>query len=202
MKNYSKDVILNIQRAIDKGEYSLSDINSFDEMPHTIKLNGVTLRLTENADGRHETHIMLSDTFDKEDSGIYKKNALGKFYSKDWKLGNKGENTYNKYKIFNAEIKGVQISALLRDITDYEYGELDEPDYYNDITIDGVQYAIIKAYCPNIDESFNMKSLFDEHNFSEKILTSLGMMPNDEDNEDDAIIVSRQDDASETIELF
>lgn len=200
MKNYSQEVIDNIQNAINEQNYSIIDINSFDELPHIIKSNGATIRL-ETINGRHSTAIELASTFDKSDEISYKQESLGKFYSRDWKRGNKGEETFKNYKIFKSTIKDIEITALIRNTSDYEYKE-DEPlNYYCDITINDIPYTLIKAYCPNINESFATNSLFDEKNFSEKFMSSYGLFIN-ENNETESLDDSPIDESDESVELF
>jgi hypothetical protein len=209
MKNYSQEVISNIQKAIDEKQYTLKDIVSFDEMPQVIKLNGVTINLITTDSGFHDAILTLADTFDNKDSGIYKHESFGKFYSKDWKRGNKGEETYKRYKLFSATIKGVEIVVLIRNTADYEYQENDEPNYYADLIIDDIPFTIIKAYCPSINETFADKSLFDEQIFKEKLIDAYGFIVkkkdkddnSDEDEEDDDTEYI-QEDSIESEELF
>lgn len=203
MKNYSQEVISNIQDVINNKQYTLNNITSFDEMPRIIKLNGVTANLTIAEDDRHDAILFLSTTFDNEDGKNYKHESFGKFYCRDWKRANKGEETYKRYKLFLANIKGVDIVALIRNTSDYEYQEEDTPNYYADLIIDDIPYTIIKAYCPAIHETFADESLFDEQIFMEKLISAYGFIvkKNDEDNDDDPNDI-QIDDSMESEELF
>lgn len=199
MKNYSQEVIDSIQNAINEQNYSITDINSFDELPHIIKSNGVTIKL-ETINGRHSTAIELASTFDKADEISYKQESLGKFYSRDWKRGNKGQDTFKNYKIFKSTIKNIEIVALIRNTSDYEYQEEEPLNYYCDITINDIPYTVIKAYCPNINETFATNSLFDEKNFSEKFMSSYGLIISD--SEDNTTIEEPIEECDDSVELF
>lgn len=208
MKNYSQEVISSIQKVIDEKQYTLKDIASFDEMPQVIKLNGATINLTIADNGFHDAILTLADTFDNEDGKNYKHESFGKFYCRDWKRGNKGDETYKRYKLFSATIKDVEISALIRNTADYEYQENDEPNYYADLIIDDIPYTIIKVYCPTINETFAEKSLFDEQIFKEKLIDAYGFIVkkkdsidnSDDEEADDTEYI--QEDSIESEELF
>lgn len=200
MKNYSEEVISNIQNVIDNGNYSLINISSYDELPKTIYIGGTRVALTKDENGRHDCVLYYDFSFDKENIKEWKREPIGIFYSKDWKHKNVGDDRFQKYSTLSLFVGDVEVTALLRLIDASEFKSEEEFEYSHDLTINNYAYAIIKAFSPSIQESYASSSSLEEDTFQPKIVLNYGFM--DQDGND---INNELPDASseiDSVELF
>lgn len=174
-KNYSEEVIQEIQNAINSKNATIKVLLSIDELPNTIYIDNAKLVLSHN--DRYDTCLYLDNSMDSESAKRWRTESIYVFYHKDWKRLNKDIDIFenNNYIEITFTVKDIEIVALLRrvdlELKDdsfklMEYGEI----YYND-----AQYTIIKAFSPTINERYSIVSMLENKNSRyEKMYDSFG----------------------------
>lgn len=209
MKNYSKEVVDKIQQVINSRCYEISNIKSFDELPQTIYLNGVKVQKVINPAGRQYVMTSMDYGFNTEDFIEWKKEAIYRFFVKDYKkmINDAESELYKDYYELYIIMHEYIIVALFKKIDNLELTEEDF-NYYNEITINDSHYAIIKMYIKEFEE-YNVRSTLEEQTFFERIYDSYGSSYKiDEDyaSQRDDILDDNEDDYDdmypESEELF
>ena len=173
-KNYSEEIIAEIQHAIDENYANIKILSSIEELPKIIYMDGVKMNFVHPT--RYDVHIFCDMYHDKETGAKWKTEPVYAFYCKDWKRLNKNINIFenNNYISISFNVKDVIVNTLLRRV-DIELAEdtfaLME---YGDILYNNGQYAIIKAYVSNIGETFASKSILENNNFIDKLYDNNG----------------------------
>lgn len=210
-KNYSEEIIQEIQNALDNGTASVKILSSIDELPKTIYIDNVKMVLSCR-DDRYDSCLFMDAVLNKEETRKWKTEPIWAFYHKDWKRLNKNIDIFenNNYIEIVFTVKDAEFIALLRrvdlELADntfalMEYGEI----YYNN-----AHYAIIKAFSPTIHENYSSKSMLENNNYTEKlydnygteiIFSADGKRINTETEEDNVISINDISDP-ESEELF
>lgn len=174
MKNYSKEVVDKIQQMINSRCYEISNIKSFDELPKTIYLNGVKVQRAINPSGRQYLMSTMDYGFNTEDFIEWKKEAIYRFFVKDYKkmITDAESELYKDYYELYIIMHEYIIVALFKKIDNLELTE-EEFNYYNEIAINDSHYAIIKMYIKEFEE-YNVRSTLEEQTFFERIYDSYG----------------------------
>lgn len=174
MKNYSKEVVDKIQQMINSRCYEISNIKSFDELPQTIYLNGVKVQSVINPAGRQYLMTSMDYGFNTEDFIEWKKEAIYRFFVKDYKkmINDVESELYKDYYELYIIMHEYIIVALFKKIDNLELTEEDF-NYYNEIAINDSHYAIIKMYIKEFEE-YNVRSTLEEQTFFERIYDSYG----------------------------
>jgi hypothetical protein len=174
MKNYSKEVVDKIQQMINSRCYEISNIKSFDELPQTIYVNGVKVQKAINPAGRQYLMTSMDYGFNTEDFIEWKKEAIYRFFVKDYKkmINDVESELYKDYYELYIIMHEYIIVALFKKIDDLELTEEDF-NYYNEIAINDSHYAIIKMYIKEF-EGYNVRSTLEEQTFFERIYDSYG----------------------------
>ena len=128
-------------------------------------------------DSRYDIVLYCDWYHDASTGAKWKTESIYKFYFKDWKRLNKDVNIFenNNYLEVSFKVKDVDVIALLRRVD----LELAEESFalmeYGDIIYNGCQYTIIKAFVPNIGETYRTKSILENNNFSDKLYDNNGI---------------------------
>lgn len=210
-KNYSEEIITEIQHALDGNTANIKILSSIEELPKTVYMDGIKMSFVHN--DRYDVIIFCDTYHDKESYAKWKTSPVYAFYVKDWKRLNKGINIFenNNYLEISFKVKDADIVALLRrvdiELTDESFALME----YGDIIYNNAQYAIIKVFVPNIGESYITKSILENDNYTdilydnngnEVIFSSDGSRINN-DGDDGIEIVSLEDVPNpESEELF
>ena len=156
MKIYNKEIIKNLQHAINKNNFTMVTFKDYSFItPPYIQIAELKIQLNVNAStGEREPiiHINNSDitsAYIKE----WRQTAPGKFFISDYRNDNKdfiGNTLYHEISyITDNHIKFKALVRLLNEITNYELTEEDKNEYiklYGDIKIDNKYFSIIKIY--------------------------------------------------------
>lgn len=156
MKIYNKEIIKNLQHAINKNNFTMVTFKDYSFItPPYIQIAELKIQLNVNAStGEREPiiHINNSDitsAYIKE----WRQTAPGKFFISDYRNDNKdfiGNTLYHEISyITDNNIKFKALVRLLNEITNYELTEEDKNEYiklYGDIKIDNKYFSIIKIY--------------------------------------------------------
>lgn len=210
-KNYSEEIITEIQHAIDENHADIKILSSIEELPKIIYMDGIKMNFVYN--NRYDVNVFCDMYHDKNTGAKWKTESVYAFYVKDWKRLNKNINIFenNNYLEISFKVNDADVIALLRRVDI----ELAEESFalmeYGDIIYNNGQYAIIKAFVPTINESYSSKSILENDNFKDKLYDNNGteiIFGNDgsriNNDEDDGIeIVSLEDVPDpESEELF
>lgn len=174
-KNYSEEIIQEIQHAIDTNNASIKVLSNIEELPKTIYIDNTKIVLTCNND-RYDSCLLLNCILSNEDAKKWKTESVYKFYQKDWKRLNKGINIFdnNNYIEITFSVKDAEFIALLRRV-DLELAEntfaLME---YGEVYFNNAHYTIIKAFSPTIGESYSSRSMLENDNYTEKLYDNYG----------------------------
>ena len=174
-KNYSEEIIQEIQNALDNETAIVKILSSIDELPKIIYIDNVKMVLTHN-NNSYDSCLFIDALMNKSDTTKWKTEPIWVFYHKDWKRLNKNINIFenNNYIELTFNVKDAEVNVLLRrvdiELADntfalMEYGEV----YYNN-----AHYAIIKAFSPTINESYSTKSMLENNNYTEKMFDNYG----------------------------
>jgi len=173
-KNYSEEIIAEIQHAIDANTANIKIILSIEELPKIVYMDGIKMHFVYNE--RYDVNVFCDMYHDKETGAKWKTEPVYAFYVKDWKRLNKNINIFenNNYFEVSFKVKEVGVIALLRRVD----LELAEESFalmeYGDIMYNGGQYAIIKAFVPTIGETYAVKSILENVNFKNKLYDNNG----------------------------
>lgn len=173
-KNYSEEIIAEIQHAIDENYANIKILSSIEELPKIVYMDGVKMNFVHSS--RYNVHIFCDMYHDKETGIKWKTEPVYAFYCKDWKRLNKNINIFenNNYIIISFNVKDVIVNALLRrvdiDLAEDTFALME----YGDILYNNGQYTIIKAYVSNIGETFASKSILENNNFIDKLYDNNG----------------------------
>lgn len=173
-KNYSEEIIAEIQRAIDENTANIKILSSIEELPKIVYMDGIKMHFVHN--DRYDVNIFCDMYHDKETGAKWKTEPVYAFYVKDWKRLNKDINIFenNNYLEVSFKVKEVDVIALLRRVD----LELAEESFalmeYGDIIYNSGQYAIIKAFVPTIGETYAIKSILENDNFKDKLYDNNG----------------------------
>lgn len=163
MKNYPKSIIDKIQLAINNNLVKEHRYENYEGFPRAIYANGVMVTLIEN-EGVHTSINFNDETFDKEECKEWKKEALGRFFSKDWRTST----NLSKYVELTVVVSNVgDVTALCRKI---DAEECEDMDYLVDISYNDEPYAVIKAFGP--DENYKKGSVLEAKNFTKKLINN------------------------------
>ena len=210
-KNYSEEIIAEIQHAIDENYANIKILSSIEELPKIVYMDGIKMNFVHNE--RYDVNVFCDMYHDKNTGAKWKTEPVYTFYVKDWKRLNKDINIFenNNYLEISFKVNDADVIALLRRVDI----ELAEESFalmeYGDIMYNSGQYAIIKAFIPTINESYVSKSILENDNFKDKLYDNNGIeiiFGNDgsriNNDEDDGIeIVSLEDVPDpESEELF
>ena len=211
-KNYSEEIIAEIQHAIDENNVNIKILSSIEEFPKIVYMDGIKMHFVHN--DRYDVNVFCDMYHDKETGAKWKTESVYAFYVKDWKRLNKDINIFenNNYLEISFKVKDVNVIALLRRVDI----ELAEESFalmeYGDIIYNNAQYAIIKAFVPNIGETYGTKSILENNNFGDKLydnngievlFSSDGSRINNDDDDGGIEIVSLEDVPDpESEELF
>ena len=174
-KNYSEEIISEIQNAIDSNNASIKVLSNIDELPKVIFIDNAKIVLTYIND-RYDSCLYLENCMDKEASKKWRSESPYVFYHKDWKRLNKNVDIFanNNYIELRFNVKDAEIVVLLRRV-DLELAEntfaLME---YGEVCYNGAHYTIIKAFSPTIGESYSSKSMLENTNYIEKLYDNYG----------------------------
>ena len=174
-KNYSEEIIAEIQHAIDENTANIKILSSIEELPKIVYMDEIKIHFIYN--NRYDVNIFCGMYHDKETGAKWKTEPVYAFYLKDWKRLNKNINIFenNNYLEVAFKVKDVDVIALLRRVD----LELAEESFalmeYGDIVYNGGQYTIIKAFVPNIGETYSVKSILENNNFSDKLYDNNGI---------------------------
>ena len=173
-KNYSEEIIAEIQRAIDENTANIKNLSSIEELPKIVYMDGIKMHFVHN--NRYDVNMFCDMYHDKNTGAKWKTEPVYAFYIKDWKRLNKNINIFenNNYLEVAFKVKDVDVIALLRRVDI----ELAEESFvlmeYGDIIYNGGQYTIIKAFVPNIGETYGTKSILENNNFGDKLYDNNG----------------------------
>lgn len=211
-KNYSEEIIAEIQHAIDENYANIKILSSIEDLPKIVYMDGIKMHFVHNE--HYDVNIFCDIYHDKETGAKWKTEPVYAFYLKDWKRLNKNINIFenNNYLEVSFKVNDADVIALLRRVDI----ELAEESFalmeYGDIIYNEGQYTIIKAFVPTINETYSSKSILENDNFKDKLYDNNGaeiIFGNDgsrinNDDEDDGIeIVSLEDVPDpESEELF
>ena len=210
-KNYSEEIITEIQRAIDENVANIKILSSIEELPKTVYMDGIKMNFVYN--DRYDVIIFCDMYHDKEAYAKWKTSPVYAFYLKDWKRLNKDINIFenNNYLGVSFKVKDADIVALLRRVDIELANETFALMEYGDIIYNNAQYAIIKVFVPNIGETYAVKSILEndnckdiiyDNNGNEVLFSSDGSRINN-DGDDGIEIVSLEDVPDpESEELF
>ena len=174
-KNYSEEIIAEIQHAIDENDANIKILSSIEELPKIVYMDGIKMHFVHN--DRYDVNVFCDMYHDKETGAKWKTEPVYAFYVKDWKRLNKDINIFenNNYLEVSFKVKDVNVIALLRRVDI----ELAEESFalmeYGDIIYNNAQYAIIKAFVPNIGETYGTKSILENNNFGDKLYDNNGI---------------------------
>ena len=174
-KNYSEEIIAEIQHAIDENDANIKILSSIEELPKIVYMDGIKMHFVHN--DRYDVNVFCDMYHDKETGAKWKTEPVYAFYVKDWKRLNKDINIFenNNYLEISFKVKDVNVIALLRRVDI----ELAEESFalmeYGDIIYNNAQYAIIKAFVPNIGETYGTKSILENNNFGDKLYDNNGI---------------------------
>lgn len=174
-KNYSEEIIVEIQHAIDENNVNIKILSSIEELPKIVYMDGIKMHFVHN--DRYDVNVFCDMYHDKETGAKWKTEPVYAFYVKDWKRLNKDINIFenNNYLEISFKVKDVNVIALLRRVDI----ELAEESFalmeYGDIIYSGWQYTIIKAFVPNIGETYGTKSILENNNFGDKLYDNNGI---------------------------
>jgi hypothetical protein len=168
-KNYSEEIIAEIQRAIDENTASIKILSSIEELPKIIYMDGIKMHFVHN--NRYDVNAFFDMYHDKETSAKWKTESVYAFYVKDWKRLNKNINIFenNNYLEVSFKVKDADIIVLIRRVDIELANESFELMEYGDIIYNNAKYTIIKAFVPNIGESYGIKSILENNNFVDKL---------------------------------
>ena len=173
-KNYSEEIIAEIQHAIDGNHVNIKILSSIEELPKIVYMDGIKMHFVHN---NHYVVNTFCDMYhDKNTGAKWKTEPVYAFYVKDWKRLNKDINIFENTNYFEVafKVKDVDVIALLRRVD----LELAEESFalmeYGDIIYNNAQYTIIKAFVPNIGETYGTKSILENNNFSSKLYDNNG----------------------------
>ena len=212
-KNYSEEIIQEIQHSIDTNTASIKVLSDINEFPKTIYIDNAKIVLTQLGD-RFDSCLYLDVNMSKDDAKKWKTKSICKFYQKDWKRQNKGVNIFenNNYIELKFNVKDAEFVSLLRRV-DIELAEdtfaLME---YGEIFYNNAHYTIIKAFSPTIGENYTTKSMLENDishteklydNYGTEIVVGADGKYNIADNGDDVNNMSVEEIADpESEELF
>jgi len=206
LKNYHSNFITKVQKSINSSKCEITDMQSFDDMPRRIKINGVTINLLMSDENVPSSISQVGEDITSDDFQKWSKTAIGRFYSRDWKASIKKPSTYKLYKFINADLgDNIIANILVRKITEDDVKRLEDFDQLTDVMIGEEHYVIIKAYSLNEsdEEYFNYDSIFEERSFDKEMNYDESEhhidMPSDESFED---IPDDGEDTEESEELF
>ena len=137
-------------------------------------MDGIKMHFAHN--DRYDVNVFCDMYHDKETGAKWKTEPVYAFYVKDWKRLNKDINIFenNNYLEVSFKVKDVNVVVLLRRVDI----ELAEESFalmeYGDIIYSNAQYAIIKAFVPNIGETYGTKSILENNNFGDKLYDNNG----------------------------
>ena len=210
-KNYSEEIISEIQHAIDENTADIKILSSIEELPKIVYMDGIKMNFVHN--DRYDINIFCDEYHDKKTGAKWKTESVYAFYVKDWKRLNKDTNIFenNNYLEVSFKVKDVNVIALLRPVDI----ELDEDSFalmeYGEILYNDAQYTIIKAFVPSINETYAVKSFLENTNFkdnlydvngSEIVFNSDGLRIDDSDDEGIEIVSLEDIPDPESEELF
>ena len=173
-KNYSEEIIVEIQHAIDENNVNIKILSSIEEFPKIVYMDGIKMHFVHN--DRYDVNVFCDMYHDKETGAKWKTEPVYAFYVKDWKRLNKDINIFenNNYLEISFKVKDVNVIALLRrvdiELVDKSFALME----YGDIIYNNAQYAIIKAFVPNIGETYGTKSILENNNFGDKLYDNNG----------------------------
>ena len=174
-KNYSEEIIAEIQHAIDENHANIKILSSIEELPKIVYMDGIKMHFVHN--NRYDVNMFCDMYHDKNTGAKWKTEPVYAFYLKDWKRLNKDINIFenNNYLEVAFKVKDVDVIALLRRVDI----ELAEESFvlmeYGDIMYNSGQYTIIKAFVPTIGETYGTKSILENNNFGDKLYDNNGI---------------------------
>jgi len=173
-KNYSEEIIAEIQHAIDENHANIKILSSIDELPKIVYMDGIKMYFVHN--DRYDVNVFCDMYHDKETGAKWKTESIYAFYVKDWKRLNKNINIFenNNYLELSFKVKDVDVIALLRRVDIELAKESFALMEYGDIIYNNAQYAIIKAFVPTINETYSSKSILENDNFKDKLYDNNG----------------------------
>ena len=173
-KNYSEEIIAEIQHAIDESVANIKILSSIEELPKIVYMDGIKMHFVHNE--RYDVNVFCDTYHDKETGAKWKTESIYAFYVKDWKRLNKDINIFenNNYLEVSFKVKDVDVITLLRrvdlELADKTFALME----YGDIIYNGGQYTIIKAFVPTINETYAVKSILENDNFKDKLYDNNG----------------------------
>lgn len=173
-KNYSDDVIQEIQRALNNNIAEINVIDNVNELPTTIYLDGIKVVFSNN--GRYDTCMYMDQPMDSSSLVKWKSTSLSKFYMKDWKRLNKNIDIFenNNYLELHFKVKDADVIALLRrvdiELKDDEFALME----YGDIEYNNIQYTVVKAFIPTLKEEYQTNSILENEFVTDKLYDNNG----------------------------
>ena len=82
-KNYSEEIITEIQHALDENTANIKILSSIEELPKTVYMDGIKMSFVHNS--RYDVIIFCDTYHDKESYAKWKTSPVYAFYVKDWK---------------------------------------------------------------------------------------------------------------------
>lgn len=175
-KNYSEEIISEIQHAIDSNSANIKILSNIDEFPRNICINIAKISLVE-INGKYDSRLFLNVSMNKEETKRWKTESVYRFYQKDWKRLNKNINIFdnNNYIEVSFKVKDANFIVLLRrvdlELVDDTFALME----YGEISYNNAQYTIIKAFSPSIKESYSTRSMLEnDSNYMEKMYDNYG----------------------------
>lgn len=204
MKNYSDEVINEIQNAISNEESCIRILTHVDELPKEVYSNDVKIKLL-TVNNVNDVVLYPQIIFDQSEFIEWRKEPVKRFFINDWKSINKGIDIFenNQYIELSFNVKDVNVIVLLRRIIELSGEENDVIEQYGDIYYNGSKYTIIKAYSPSINETYNSPSVLENIKYTEKLMDYYGQIIRDntkcENGDGDDIEIISYDDPNNNI---
>ena len=213
-KNYSEEVITEIQHAINSKTATIKILASIDELPKNIYIDNVKITLSQ-LNEKYDAYLYLDKLMNNELIKKWHTCSTYAFYYKDWKKLNKNIDIFanDNYIEVNFNVKAAEIVVLLRrvdlELADNTFALME----YGEIFYNNAQYTIVKAFSPTIGESYSSKSMLENENYIEKIYDNYGseiilsadgkynITTNNEDDDNDVVSIDDIADP-ESEELF
>lgn len=161
-KNYSEEIIQEIQHSIDTNTANIKVLSNIEEFPRTIYIDNAKIVLTQFGD-RFDSCLYLDVNMSKDDAKKWKTESVFKFYQKDWKRQNKGVNIFenNNYIELTFNVKDAEFVSLLRRVDIELANDTFSLMEYGEIFYNNAHYTIIKAFSPTIGENYSTKSMLE-----------------------------------------
>ena len=211
-KNYSEEIIQEIQHSIDTNTANIKVLSNIEEFPRTIYIDNAKIVLTQFGD-RFDSCLYLDVNMSKDDAKKWKTESVFKFYQKDWKRQNKGVNIFenNNYIELSFNVKDAEFVSLLRRVDIELANDTFSLMEYGEIFYNNAHYTIIKAFSPTIGENYSTKSMLENDitrteklydNYGSEITISADGKYNLVDNNDETNVSIEEIPDPESEELF